>query len=243
MQTHSRSVLVNKSSSSPRSEAAGGGRPAPDGTGRRIPRPAILAGLLALPAAAMLLAAALPARAAGEPAADSSAAPRAASTDSTAKIEAALHANPWLIFPTPGVAHHEEAPPSRPTEWPYREAPTAPAGYQVNAMIKSLTFARRSAGLDGEARAVIRMAAEEAAQHPDWRLVVVGQTDGVAEVDRAQALGRERAEAVARVLVSGGVPGGHVSVMSFGNEYAGSDAVQFVILSPDRKVEVWAFEN
>jgi outer membrane protein OmpA-like peptidoglycan-associated protein len=126
--------------------------------------------------------------------------------------------------------------------WPYAEYPPVPWGHRLTGLLRTFTFQRNSAAIDAEARGTLASAAEAWREKPWTFLLVVGHADGFAERSRARALALARAEAAERYLASRGVPRSRMKALSLGAEYASSSETQFVILSPDRKVEIWGFD-
>jgi len=126
--------------------------------------------------------------------------------------------------------------------WPYAEYPPVPAGLRLEGLQRTFTFQRNSAVVDAEARGTLVSAAEAWRSNPGTFLLVVGHADGFAERSRARSLALARAEASVAFLASRGVPRSRMKALSMGAEYASSSDIQFVILSPDRKVEIWGFE-
>ncbi len=126
--------------------------------------------------------------------------------------------------------------------WPYLERPAVPEAFRARRRLGSVTFARGSAVLNAEARGALASSAERARAHPRWQVVAVGFTDGVPEHAGSVRLSRARAEAAAAFLAARGVARSRIAVLGLGDRYALSDAGQFVILAPDRKVELWVFE-
>lgn len=125
--------------------------------------------------------------------------------------------------------------------WPYIEYPPVPAGRRLAGLLRTFTFQRNSSAVDAEARGTLVSAVDAWRQRPGTFLLVVGHADGFAERGRARGLALARAKAAEAVLAAHGVPRSRMKALSLGAEYSAGSEEQFVILSPDRKVEIWAF--
>ena len=73
-----------------------------------------------------------------------------------------------------------------------------------------VNFAFDSAEITEDSRTILRMQAHWMKQFPELRYTIYGHTDAVGSASYNQRLGQRRADAVARVLVSFGVPRGSI---------------------------------
>jgi outer membrane protein OmpA-like peptidoglycan-associated protein len=90
--------------------------------------------------------------------------------------------------------------------------------YLVVNMPQDLLFATDSSALRGDLQNDIRAVGQNLLQYPNSRIEVIGHTDSTAEAAYNQQLSQDRANAVAAVLRSAGVPSSRISTFGRGED-------------------------
>jgi outer membrane protein OmpA-like peptidoglycan-associated protein len=128
------------------------------------------------------------------------------------------------------------------TTWPYEEKPELEDGQELGDLVEAVGFQVETTGLNDEARGALMLAARDIRRDHDAHVLVVGEADGFAEKDRAQALSRERADRVRGFLVDHGVPRSKIEVQVLGVPERDGRS-EFALLSPEESVQVWAVRS
>jgi outer membrane protein OmpA-like peptidoglycan-associated protein len=110
--------------------------------------------------------------------------------------------------------------------------------YLVVNMPQDLLFATDSASLRGDLQGDLRAVGQNLLQYPNSRIEVIGHTDSTAEAAYNQQLSQDRANAVAAVLRSSGVPSSRISTFGRGEDQPVASNLSAAGRAQNRRVEI-----
>ena len=110
--------------------------------------------------------------------------------------------------------------------------------YLVVNMPQDLLFATDSSALRGDLQGDIRAVGQNLLQYPNSRIEVIGHTDSTAEAAYNQQLSQDRANSVAAVLRSAGVPASRISTFGRGEDQPIASNLSPEGRAQNRRVEI-----
>ncbi len=123
--------------------------------------------------------------------------------------------------------------------WVYDAMPTPDPSHKPNYLLKSIGFSSLSAGVDGEATAVLRTLAEDMQARPNIQVIAIGFADAGGEKANGENLGMQRAQAIRQILVNSGVAKDRIEVASFGARMTTAPASDGPAMEKARVSEIW----
>ncbi len=110
--------------------------------------------------------------------------------------------------------------------------------YLVVNMPQDLLFATDSSALRGDLQGDLRAVGQNLLQYPNSRIEVIGHTDSTAEAAYNQQLSQDRANSVAAVLRSAGVPSSRISTFGRGEDQPIASNLTAEGRAQNRRVEI-----
>ena len=126
--------------------------------------------------------------------------------------------------PTPPPAPPQaETPPTPPTPPPTPPPPPAPEPEKVSLEFEAAFFDFDSFALRDDAKTALDHDARMLRENSNAHVTIEGHCDERGTVEYNQALGEKRAQAARDYLVSAGIDGGRIQIISYGKERPFSD--------------------
>lgn len=130
-----------------------------------------------------------------------------------------------------------------PLKWTYDSAPTPPFNGTVSHRLTSFGFDEGAAIMRSEGMGACREAVKKLPDKNAAMFLIVGFADGIKEVNKAEALGTQRAEATRRFLGTLGIKADQCQTGSFGSHYSTAKDFEKIKLGSERKAEIWLMQQ
>ncbi len=108
----------------------------------------------------------------------------------------------------------------------------------IVSMPQDILFATGSSNLGSTLRSDLRAVAQNLQQYPNSTVEVIGHTDNVGEADYNLSLSRQRASAVASVLMSDGVPSSRIVTLGYGEDRPVASNLDAAGRQQNRRVDI-----